>query len=37
MQIIKSITARKILKEYPEVRKKPWGGELWSDGGYIEK
>jgi putative transposase len=19
----------------PEIRKKPWGGEFWSDGGYI--
>ena len=35
MQVIKSITARKIFKEYPEIRKQLWGGELWSDGGYI--
>ena len=35
MQIIKSITARRIFKEYPEIRKQLWGGELWSDGGYI--
>jgi len=35
MQIIKRITARKIFKEYPEIRKQLWGGELWSDGGYI--
>src|SRR5664280_1763029 len=35
MQIIKSITARKIFKEYPEIKKQLWGGELWSDGGYI--
>jgi putative transposase len=35
MQIIKSITARNIFKEYPEIRKQLWGGELWSDGGYI--
>ena len=35
MQIIKSITARKIFKEYPEIRKQLWGGEFWSDGGYI--
>jgi len=35
MQIIKNITARKIFKEYPEIRKQLWGGELWSDGGYI--
>jgi putative transposase len=35
MQILKSITSRKIFKEYPENRKQLWGGELWSDGGYI--
>lgn len=35
MQIIKSITARQIFKQYPEIKKHLWGGELWSDGGYI--
>ena len=35
MQIIKSITAREFFKKYPEVKKMLWGGEFWSDGGYI--
>ena len=35
MQIIKSITAKNILKEYPEIKKQLWDGELWSEGGYI--
>ena len=35
MQIIKSITARQIFKQYPEIKKQLWGGELWSDRGYI--
>ena len=35
MQIIKNIRARKVFKEYPEIKKQLWGGELWSDGGYI--
>jgi putative transposase len=35
MQIIKSITARQIFKEYPEIKKQLWGGEFLSDGGYI--
>ena len=35
MQIIKSITARNIFKEYPEIKKQLWGGELWSDGGTV--
>jgi len=35
MQIIKSITAKQIFKSFPEIRKDLWGGEFWSDGGYI--
>ena len=35
MQTIKSITARQIFKQYPEIKKQLWGGEFWSDGGYI--
>ena len=35
MQIIKSITARQIFTQYPEIKKQFWGCELWSDGGYI--
>ncbi len=35
MQILKSITAKKMFKKFPEIRKKLWGGELWSDGGYV--
>ena len=35
MQIIKSITAKQIFKDFPEIRKALWGGEFWSDGGYI--
>lgn len=30
--MIKSLTARHIFRECPEVRKKLWGGEFWSDG-----
>jgi REP element-mobilizing transposase RayT len=35
VQIIKSITAKEILVACPEVKKKLWGGEFWSDGYYI--
>ena len=30
--MIKSITAREVFKKNPEVKKKLWGGEFWSDG-----
>jgi putative transposase len=30
--IIKSITARQILSQCPQVKKQLWGGEFWTDG-----
>lgn len=35
VRTIKSITAKQIFVEYPEVKKKLWGGEFWSDGFYV--
>ena len=35
MQVIKSITARMLFEKYPEIKRELWGGEFWSDGGYI--
>ena len=35
IRTIKSITAKEIFARYPEVKKKLWGGEFWSDGYYI--
>ena len=32
--IIKSITAREILRLHPEVKRELWGGEFWTDGYY---
>ena len=34
-QIIKSITARELFKKYPIIKKDLWGGEFWSDSGYV--
>ncbi len=31
----KSITAREIFRQHPEVRKLLWGGEFWTDGYYL--
>ena len=33
--IIKSITAKEIFKQHPEVRKILWGSEFWSDGYFV--
>ena len=35
IRTVKSLTAREIFKRAPEVKKKLWGGEFWSDGYYV--
>ena len=30
--LIKSLTAREVFRRCPQVKKKLWGGEFWSDG-----
>ena len=35
IQIIKSITAREMFKRFEEIKEELWGGEFWSDGGYV--
>jgi len=35
MQIIKSITGRMMFKQFPAFKRQLWGGELWSDGGFV--
>lgn len=34
-RVVKSITAREILKRMPDLRVRLWGGEFWSNGYYI--
>ncbi|MBO4359739.1 MAG: IS200/IS605 family transposase [Eubacteriaceae bacterium] len=35
IRVIKSITARRIFAEHPEVKKELWGGEFWTDGYFV--
>ena len=35
VKVIKSITARQIFVECPQVKKKLWGGQFWSDGYFV--
>jgi putative transposase len=35
IQTVKSITARQVFKQCPEVKEKLWGGEFWSEGYYV--
>jgi len=34
-RIVKSITAIKLFEKHPDLKKELWGGEFWSDGGYV--
>ena len=34
-RIIKSITAREIYRLCPQVKKKLWGGNIWSAGYFV--
>ena len=35
VQIMKSISAKVIFREFSEVEKQLWGGELWNDGYFV--
>ena len=35
VQIIKSITAKELFREHPSIKKKLWGGALWTTGYYM--
>ena len=36
MGTIKSISAKQIFKDYPEVKDFLWGGAFWTAGGHID-
>jgi putative transposase len=35
VKLIKSMTAKKIFKDAPEIKNELWGGEFWTDGYYL--
>jgi len=35
IRTIKSITARELFKQHPNIKKALWGGELWTDGFFV--
>ena len=35
IKVFKSISAKAVFREVPEVKKELWGGEFWTDGYYI--
>ena len=34
-QFVKSILARELFKRHPEIKEELYGGEFWSDGGFV--
>jgi len=34
-RLVKSITAIQLFEKHPDLKKELWGGEFWSDGGYV--
>ncbi len=35
IKIIKSITAKQVFAQCPEVKEELWGGEFWTDGYFV--
>ena len=35
VNILKSISAKKLFEEFPELHKLVWGAEMWSDGYFV--
>ena len=35
IQTVKSITAREVFAQVPEVKKKMWDGDFWAEGYYV--
>jgi REP element-mobilizing transposase RayT len=35
VQMVKSVTAREVFVQAPEVKKKLWGGEFWGKGYFV--
>jgi len=34
-RVIKSVTAIQLFKKHPDLKEELWGGEFWSDGGFV--
>ncbi len=34
-RVVKSITAIQLFEKHPDLKKELWGGEFWSDGGFV--
>ena len=37
VEVLKSISSRKVFAEFPGLEKELWAGEFWSDGYFVRK
>jgi putative transposase len=35
VQILKSISARELFRQFPQLREESWAGQVWSDGYFV--
>ena len=35
VRLFKSITAKQLFRQFPELKRDLWGGEFWTDGYYV--
>jgi putative transposase len=35
VQVLKSISAREIFRQFPHLRRQLWAGEFWNDGYFV--
>ena len=35
IRMIKNISARELFRYFPDIKEELWGGQFWSDGGYV--
>jgi len=35
VNVLKSVSAKQLFKEFPRLREAMWGGELWSSGYFV--
>lgn len=35
IRVVKSLTAKRVFAEHPEIKKQLWGSEFWSDGYFV--
>jgi putative transposase len=35
VQVLKSLSAREVFRQFPQLRRQLWAGEFWNDGYFV--